>query len=122
MNILVVDDEKIQLVGLRIGLQSRNHKVLTASSAEEALEFLNNDHNKFELIVTDYVMPGMDGMALLKKIREENKRLPIIMMTAYGEKNLVVDALHNRCNGFIEKPFSLDQLIEEIERVRIDTI
>jgi len=122
MNILVVDDETIQLAGLRIGLGSRGYKVLTASSGKEALEFLNNDHNKFELIVTDYAMPGMDGMALLRKIREGNKSLPIIMMTAYGEKDLVVDALRNRCDGFIEKPFSLDQLIKEIERVMMDTI
>ena len=122
MNILIVDDEIIQLAGLRIGLQSRGYKVLTASSGKEALEILNNDHNKFELIITDYVMPCMDGIAFLKKIREVNKSFPIIMMTAYGGKDLVVDALRNRCDGFINKPFFLDQLIKEIERVRINTI
>lgn len=121
MNILIVDDETNQLAGLRVGLQSRNYKVLTASSGKEVLEFLNNYHDKIELIITDYVMPGMDGITLLKKIREGNKSLPILMMTAYGEKDLVVDALRNRCDGFIEKPFSLDQLIKEVERVRVDT-
>lgn len=121
MNILIVDDEINQLASLRVGLQSRNYKVLTASSGKEVLEFLKNYHNKIELIITDYVMPGMDGITLLKKIREGNKNLPILMMTAYGEKDLVVDALRNRCDGFIEKPFSLDQLIKEVERVRIDT-
>lgn len=121
MNILIVDDETNQLAGLRVGLQSRNYKVLTASSGKDVLEFLNNYHNKIELIITDYVMPGMDGITLLKKIREGYKSLPILLMTAYGEKDLVVDALRNRCDGFIEKPFSLDQLIKEVERVRIDT-
>jgi signal transduction histidine kinase len=121
MNILVVDDETHQLVGLRTGLESRNNKVLTVSSGEQALKLLINDHNKFELIITDYAMPGMDGMALLKKIRMGNKSLPVIMMTAYGEKDLIVDAMRNRCDGFIDKPFSLDQLVKEIERVMINT-
>lgn len=122
MNIFVVDDEKNQLTSLRIGLVSNGHKVQTALSAAEAIETLKDNNKIFDLLITDYVMPGMDGIMLLKKVREVHHHLPVIMMTAYGEKDLVLDALHNRCDGFIEKPFSLEQLIEEVERVRVNTM
>lgn len=117
MNILVVDDEAEQLDSLRVGLKSRGFKVFEALNAEDALKRLNHGPEKIDIVITDYVMPGMNGMELLKKIREKNNTLPVILMTAYGEKDLVIDALRNSCNSFIEKPFTLDQLLKEINRV-----
>jgi len=64
----------------------------------------------------------MNGLDLLKAIREKNKSLSVIVMTAYGKKDLVIEAMRNRCDSFIEKPFSLDELILEIERVKINMI
>ncbi len=117
MNILVVDDEAEQLDSLRVGLKSRGFKVFEALNAEDALKRLNHGHEKIDIVITDYAMPGMNGMELLKKLREKNKTLPVILMTAYGKKDLVIDALRNSCNSFIEKPFTLDQLLKEIDRV-----
>lgn len=122
MNILIVDDEKVQLETLKRGLGSKGHVVAEALSAEEALEYLNKDGNKIDLVLTDYAMPGMNGIELLRKIRESHGNLPVIMMTAYGDKGLVIDALRNRCDSFIEKPFTLDQLVQEIERAKIHII
>ncbi len=116
MNILVVDDEIAQLESLARGLRYKGYQALEALSAEEALKHLGNDRNKIDLVLLDYVMPGMNGLELLRIIREKYGFLPVIMMTAYGEKNLAVDALNNRCDGFMEKPFSPDELILEIER------
>ncbi len=67
-------------------------------------------------------MPGLDGMQLLKKIRKNHTSLPVIMMTGYGEKALVIDAIRNRCDGFIEKPFSLDELLSEIQRAEVNMV
>jgi DNA-binding NtrC family response regulator len=72
---------------------------------------------KIDLVLSDYVMPGLNGIELLKRIRENHGSLPVILMTAYGEKDLIIEALRNRCDSFLEKPFTLDQLIQEIERV-----
>jgi len=121
MNILIVDDEKVQLESLKRGLGSKGHMVAEAFSAEDALIHLSNGA-KIDLVITDYAMPGMNGLELLKKVRENHGNLPVIMMTAYGEKSLVIDALRNRCDCFIEKPFTLDQLMREIERARIHII
>jgi signal transduction histidine kinase len=121
MNILVVDDEKVQLETLRRGLGSKGHVVAEALSAEEALKHLGSD-TKIDLVLTDYAMPGMNGIELLRNIRESYGNLPVIMMTAYGEKDLIIDALRNRCDSFIEKPFTLDKLIQEIERAKINIV
>ena len=119
MNILVVDDEVVQLESLRRGLRTRGYQVLEALSAEEALKcFTHSNMNKIDLVLSDYLMPGMNGIELLKRIRNHHGSLPVILMTAYGEKDLVIEALRNRCDSFIEKPFTLDQLMQEIERVK----
>ena len=117
MNILVVDDEEVQIETLKRVLRSKGYQVFKALNAIEALEQLNAMPFRIDMVLTDYVMPGKDGIELLKKIRERYGELPVIVMTAYGEKSVVIDAIRNRCDGFIEKPFNVDQLINEIERV-----
>lgn len=118
MNVLVVDDDVVQLESLKRGLNNKGYQVLQASSGEEALGFVGNaDENKVDLVLTDYIMPGMNGIDLLKRIRDNHGSLPVIIMTAYGEKHVVVDAFRNLCDSFIEKPFTLNQLMEEITRV-----
>ncbi len=116
-HMLIVDDETEQLRSLRVGLTARGYKVNAALSAQEALNFLSNEPDKETLVITDYVMPGMDGLILLEKMREMGSCAPSIVMTAYGEKNVVMKALRCGCDGFIEKPFNIDELIDEIHRV-----
>lgn len=120
MNVLVVDDEIVQIESLKRGLRSRGYKVLQALDAHEALNQLRNAAAKVDLVITDYAMPTMNGLELLKSIRELRADLPVILMTAYGRKDLVIDALRNRCDSFIEKPFTLDQIVEEIDRIKAD--
>lgn len=122
MNILVVDDEKVQIETLRRGLRSKGHKVFEALSVDEALSKLSDDDHEIDLVITDYLMSGDNGLNLLKKIRDLYETLPVILMTAYGEKKLLVDALRNRCNGYIDKPFTLDELMQEIERAEINLL
>jgi DNA-binding NtrC family response regulator len=118
MNILVVDDEVVQLESLNRGLRSKGCRVLKVLSAREALDLLDKDAGSIDMIITDYAMPLMNGLELLDDVRRNHGDLPVIMMTAYGCKDLVIEALHHQCSGFIEKPFTLDQLMHEIERVQ----
>lgn len=117
MNILVVDDEKVQIETLRRALRSKGYQVFEALNAIEALDQLESMTYRIDMVLTDYIMPGKDGIELLKKIRKKCGELPVIIMTAYGEKAMLIDAIRNRCDGFIEKPFNVDQLINEIQRV-----
>ena len=118
MNILFVDDEMDQLQGLRIGMRSRGYHVLETLTAEQAMEHLKNTKIKIDMVVIDYILPGMDGMEFVRAIRKKDKILPIIFMTGYGRENLDVDAFRSGCNGYIEKPFTLDELIIEIKRIK----
>ncbi len=119
MNVMIVDDEVVQVETIGRGLRSRGYKVCFALNGGDALGKLNDESRKIDLVITDYAMPEMNGLTLLKKIRERNGAIPVIMMTAYADKELVIDALRNRCASFIEKPFTLDQLIREIDRARV---
>jgi DNA-binding NtrC family response regulator len=118
LNLLIVDDEIVQVENLGIGLSSRGYHVLLALSGHEALKLIENDAIGIDLVITDYTMPGMNGIALLQNIRWKHGNLPVILMTAYGQRDIVLDALRNQCNGFIDKPFTLDQLLHEIDRVK----
>ena len=118
MNVLIVDNEIVQVENLGIGLSSRGYHVLQALSGHEALNLIENDALEIDLVITDYAMPGINGMELLQNIRLRHGDLPVILMTAHGERDIVLDALRNQCNGFIDKPFTLDNLLHEIDRVR----
>ena len=119
MNILLVDDEMDQLQSLRIGLRARGHRVLETLTAEQAIVHLTSNDVEFDMVITDYLLPGMDGLDLVRAIRADNNILPIILMTAHGEKDLFIEAFRCGCDSYIEKPFGLDELTGEIERVKI---
>ncbi|WP_448382159.1 response regulator [Desulfosoma sp.] len=118
--ILIVDDDPWQIRSLKIGLQNKGYHVIVASDGQEALHHVEEASDQpetvIDVVVTDYSMPGKNGMDLLRRIREKMPTLPVILMTAYGEKALVVEALRHQCDGFLEKPFPLDELIREMER------
>jgi CheY-like chemotaxis protein len=117
MNILIVDDDLTQLETLRRGLRSKGYNVLEASSGKDALNFFQDGKtDQIHLILTDYVMPEMNGIELLKKIREKSNSLPVIIMTAYVKNDLLLNIMRLNCNSIIEKPFTLNQLNGEIKK------
>lgn len=119
MNILVVDDEEIMLDSIKIGLTNNGHQVFTALNARLALEQISSQDQRIDLVITDYLMPEMTGLELLKAIRENHPTLPVIIITAYTETGLVIEALKNHCDSFITKPFNLNQLNAEIDRIQL---
>jgi DNA-binding NtrC family response regulator len=117
VHILVVDDNVEALRLIERGLKIAGHMAIKASSGEEALMHLQRCEPKIELMLTDYTMPKMNGLELLKKVKEMRPLLPVIIMTAYSEKRMVIEAIRSNCNGFIEKPFAYEELMTEIARV-----
>lgn len=116
MKILLVDDEPEILKVLQLVLRSRDYTVETARNAADGLRLLETD-SEFALVLTDYLMPGMDGCGFLLAIREQWADLPVMLMTACGMKEALMRTVNCPCSGFIEKPFGMDELFGEIERV-----
>lgn len=122
MNILLVDDEVVMVETIGRGLRSRGYHVLAALSGQQALDHLRHGDREIDLVTTDYLMPAMNGIQLLESIRKTHPNLPVLIMTAYAQTSLVIEALNKRCDSFIQKPFTLDQLTGEIERIKLNLI
>lgn len=106
--ILAVDDEPNMRRLLEISLRQAGYKPLLAADGNEALVQIKNQH--IDLVVSDLHMPGMNGLALLKMIREENETLPFIMVTALGEIKTAVEAMKMGASDYILRPFDLETL------------
>lgn len=112
MKILVVEDESKTANSLKKGLQENDYDVELAFDGEMAL--LLCERNKFDLIITDIIIPKINGFDLANKLRQQNVDTPIIMLTAMG---LTVDKLKGFDSGtddYIVKPFDFDELLARI--------
>jgi CheY-like chemotaxis protein len=117
VNILIVDDEIDQLQSLRRGLKNRGYLVYEAQGSEEALIILEQNVGMIDLVLTDHYMPGMTGVELVGEIRSRFGWLPVIVMSAHASKGLALQIAESASDGFIGKPFTLNQLIAEVEKV-----
>jgi DNA-binding NtrC family response regulator len=101
--LLVVDDEDIVRESLCDWLSSVGYKVLTASCAKEALEIIK--HKKVKIMIADLIMPGIDGIELMKKAREIVPTISTVIITAHGTIQTAITAIREGAYDFIEKPF-----------------
>jgi DNA-binding NtrC family response regulator len=116
MNLLIIDDNPDQLFSLKIALRTKSYQVTTVGSGLAALRALDASDSKIDIVLTDYAMPEMTGLELLSEIQRRYPSLPVIIMTAYGKKETVIEAIHGGCAGYIEKPFTIEQLIPVLEK------
>ncbi|MDA3896053.1 MAG: sigma-54 dependent transcriptional regulator [Desulfobacteraceae bacterium] len=112
--VLVVDDEEITLHMLKVMIGKLGYQVLTAESGEQALDVM--DINDVDLVISDQHMPGMDGHALLQRIKKKHEYLPVIMLTAYGSIEKAVEAIKNGAIDYLTKPLHSDALRLVVER------
>ena len=107
--ILVVDDETNIRMMLRLALQHAGHAVETAADGFEALEKFG-DGAGCDLVLLDQRMPGMEGLEVLRQMRERRPDVRVIMITAFGTIDLAAEAVHAGANDFLRKPFTVDTL------------
>jgi DNA-binding NtrC family response regulator len=106
--ILIVDDEKSQRDMLSGSLQKEGYSVAPAESGFEAIGLCEDKY--FEVALIDLKMPGMDGIELLKKLKEINPEIQVIIMTAYGTIETAVEAMKLGAYHYVNKPINLDEL------------
>ncbi len=112
--ILVAEDERNLREGIAEAFRDAGHEVVEAADGEQALEEVRAQ--LFDLVITDYRMPGMDGLELVRRIRMVNDQVAVIMITAYGTVEGAVEAMRLGAYDYIQKPFQLEELELKAER------
>jgi DNA-binding NtrC family response regulator len=109
--LIIEDEEKLRRV-LELHLASAGYEVESAGTAEQGWKLAD----RADLIITDLRLPDFDGLELLARLRRQNTRTPVIVMTAYGTVETAVEAMRRGADDFVLKPFSLDHLTTVIEK------
>ena len=116
-SILVVDDETRMRKLIKDFLMVKGYQILEAEDGEKALEIYEQNQSKIELILLDVMMPKLDGWSVLRQIRQTNKTIPIIMLTARGEEQDELFGFELGVDEYITKPFSPKILVARVEAI-----
>jgi DNA-binding response OmpR family regulator len=113
-SILVVDDDPSSRGLLREILQQDGYLVLEADDGELALEFLGR--SEIDLVITDRSMPRLGGLELMAKMREQKKKIPVLMLSAYGEEAFWSKAIGLGAVDYLLKPFKAEDVLKIVRK------
>ncbi len=115
MQILIVDDEKSLVKGLKYTLEREGFEVHAAYNGQEALDFLRD--SRVDIIILDLMLPKVDGLAVCRRIRQQGNKTPIIMLTAKGDDGDKIIGLELGADDYMAKPFNPRELVARIRAV-----
>ncbi len=113
MRVLIVEDEPKVVGFLKKGLEEENWSVATAYNGIEALNILRDQ--EFDILILDIMMPKMDGLTLLKNIRQEGNRVPVLFLTAKDAISERVSGLRSGADDYLVKPFAFEELLARMQ-------
>src|SRR5262245_26496124 len=113
--ILVVDDDASTRQALLQVLKKEGYRMLTANSAMEALEKL--DETSIDLLITDLRMERVDGIELMRRVRQRWQGIPVIVMTAFASIDTAIRSIHAGAHDYLSKPYEIDDLRLTVRRV-----
>lgn len=116
MNLLIVEDEPRMAELLRKGLSEEGHTATSASDGAQGLELAKN--YEFDVIILDIMLPKLSGYDLLKRLRAEKVRTPILMLTARDSVPDIVRGLDLGADDYMTKPFSFEELVARLRAVK----
>mgnify|MGYP004671317083 FL=1 len=113
INVLVVDDEENIRNLITYTFEEHNLEVMTAENGKAAITILEN--NPIDVIITDLLMPTMTGLALIREMKKRKSAIPIIIITAYGNTEMVKEIIAEGVFRLIEKPLDFDILVPIVQ-------
>ncbi len=116
-SVIIIDDDENVVAMIESGLSSKGYRCETATDAESAFEAISN--SSFDIMITDIVLPGMDGFELTEKATNLWPDIIVIIMTGYTEDFSYDRAIETGASDFIKKPFTLQELIIRIQLVKL---
>lgn len=118
LKILIVDDEKAFRNAIKYQLKESSIKIIEANSVDEAINLLKQNEDDLYLVLTDYKMPGKNGIDLLRVIKNLYPLIEVIIMTAGGSEDIAIQALRLGSMDYIKKPFKKDELLALIQKAK----
>ena len=118
--VLVVDDEEMLVELVCRMVQRRGFQTVTATEAQEALRIYDQRAAEIDLVITDLMMPGMDGRALASELLRKNPTVRILVSTGYGATADLSDVEAMGIRGVVMKPYQSEQLLEMVDRALAD--
>jgi DNA-binding NtrC family response regulator len=112
---LIVDDDQIVLDSCKRVFEAEGFEVCLVPSADEALEAMKN--NIFDILLIDVKMPEQDGMSLIRAVKKQWPKVPIVVMSGYPTPETIAEGLHVGAEEFIAKPFTPDELLRVVHQV-----
>ncbi|MCR5186360.1 MAG: response regulator transcription factor [Clostridia bacterium] len=122
ITILVVDDESRMRKLIKDFFKQKNYNIIEAEDGEVALKAYNANKEKISLILLDVMMPKLDGWSVLRQIRQNNKNVPVVMLTARSEEQDELFGFELGVDEYITKPFSPKILVARVEAILKRTI
>jgi two-component system NtrC family response regulator len=116
LSILIIDDEQSQLESLQSFLKRRNYTVYTSSNGLEGIKIVEN--NYIDVVLTDFRMPELDGLGVLKKSKEINPEIDVVVITAFGSVDDAVQIMKEGAYDYLSKPIDLDELENLLMRIK----
>lgn len=113
--ILVAEDEKMMLKAISFKLQKEGYDVTTAEDGRQALDLLQKE--RFDILITDIMMPFASGLELVSSIREKDNDIKIILLSSLGQESTVVKAFSLGADDYMTKPFSPNELIVRVKKL-----
>ena len=115
--ILVVEDEQHLADGLRYNLEAEQYDVDLVESGEEALQRLTAEPGRYDLVILDVMLPGIDGFTVASQLREARRFVPVLMLTARGRSEDVLRGFGAGADDYLAKPFEPEELLLRIEAI-----
>lgn len=114
LKILILDDEVRITEKLKYHLEKRNFEVYTANTPNEGFNLLEKE--KPGILILDVMLPGMNGLEILKRVKEDHTGTEVIMISGYGDMDMVIEAMRKGASDFIRKPFQIMDIQVAVER------
>lgn len=115
--ILLVEDESSMYKLIAFKLEKENFNVDIATDGEKALQMFFDNSQSYDSIVLDLLLPVIDGMQVLKRIRDDHKDIPILILSAKSQEKDVLDGLKKGANDYLTKPFRPDELTLRLKKL-----
>jgi DNA-binding response OmpR family regulator len=118
MKILVADDDPVMRRIIELRLKKDGHQVTIVADGREAMEHLATNEI-FDLIITDIMMPFSSGLEIVGKVKSNERKTPVIVLSSMGQENIVLEAFNLGADDYITKPFSPNELSMRVKRLAV---